>query len=297
MNIKTTLHHYRFDLTDDAQRAAYDKLRAETLNVIGFPVWRMHADFHNPGARKPTEDFIDKVRAAVGRVENTHGVTSGPVELETAHLFANQWNGSELRLFNWAECAYANRNIREGYYLEQTEEMREVLRATVKCGYCGHQKQAAQGYTFCPDCLGSEYLKPSDLHLLRMVPVCRTDDKRAPLTEAERAHLMPLYSDAQINGANARDVKRIAQIKRDAVTKRDQAIANAKEEHDAVMWIMANMPGVIGNWIYYSHSAKHSFGWRNPIDSETLELLLSKISEFPYAYEIKCADGRTLEGY
>lgn len=297
MNIKTTLHHYRFDLTDDAQRAAYDKLRAETLNGIGFPVWTMNADYHSPGARKPTEDFISKVRATVGRVSNTHGITSGPVELETAHLFANQWNSTELRLFNWAECVYANRKIREGYYLEQTDEMREVLRATVKCGYCGHQKQAAQGYTFCPDCLGSEYLKPSDLHLLRMVPVCRTDDKRAPLTEAERAHLMPLYSDAQINGANARDVKRIERIKREAKTERDQAIANANEKYDAVMWIMANMPGIVGNWIYYSHTAKHCFGWRNPIDSETLELLLSKISEFPYAYEIKCADGRTLEGY
>ena len=95
MNIKTTLHHYRFDLTDAAQRAAYDKLREETLNVIGFPVWAMNADFFSYNDRKPTEDFINKVRATVSRVENTHGVASGPVELETAHLFANQWNGSE----------------------------------------------------------------------------------------------------------------------------------------------------------------------------------------------------------
>lgn len=287
MTIKTTLHAYRFDVRNPDEKAAYADLKAK-LKAMGLECFETHGGGSH---YLPALDGIE-------------------IELETAHLFNNQWNTAPiegvsdkgLRVFDWAQdfesSIGAPRGIKRGHWLEQTPEMQEIRRNTDTCGYCGKQEPAAKGYVFCPHCLGSEYLKASDLHLTRMLPVDKSgvSAKRAPLTEAERDHLLPLYREAQLHGNTDRDKTRIAKRRADVESKYRQSVDNATRERAGMLWLMDR--GIkTDNAIYYSHTRKFSFGWRQPIDSEMLSDLLDVISEFPFAYEIKTADGRTLEGY
>jgi len=72
----------------------------------------------------------------------------------------------------------------------------------------------------------------------------------------------------------------------------------------AICWIenSENKPQVnhingikIDNCIYYSHTDRFSFGWRSPVSAEVVSEILNVISEFPFLYEIKCDDGKTLQ--
>jgi hypothetical protein len=226
------------------------------------------------------------------------------IELETAHLFNNQWNTAPIagvsktgcRVFDWAldYMPHRNPNIKQGHYLEQTDEMREARRNTSSCGYCGRQEPAAKGYAFCPHCLDSEYLKASELHLTRMQSVDDRSD-RAKLSDAERAHLLPLYKDAQLHGSSARGAARIAKKRADVIAKCDKETRHAKIECDGFLWMMDR--GInTDNLIFYSHTERFCFGWRQPVDEDLLSAVLDVVSEFPFAYDIKTADGHTLSG-
>lgn len=219
------------------------------------------------------------------------------VTLETECLFNDQWNTAcGMRVFDWWEEAFIpNKNIKAGHWLEQTAEMRAIRDNTHKCGYCGKQEPAAKGLVFCPHCLDSEYLKESDLLLLRMRPISGERGKFPPLTDAELAHLLPLYRVAQKHGSTERGRARIAKATRDIETDYTNAVRKAAVERDAKRWIVANMPGMLGQYIYYSHSDKHTFGWRDKgLSADQVALVLECISEFPFGYEIVCADGRKL---
>lgn len=289
--MKTVLHHYCFDISKPAEKAAYVDLLENTLKKVGFPFWFMNLD-GGYTATSAAWDFMDKVRKA-----------AGAVELETTHLFDNQWNSapipgvgeSGLRLFNLAECKYHNRYVKEGYWLEQTPEMREILRNTHKCGYCGAQEPAQKGYTFCPHCIGSEYLTEETLHLTRMVPVRDSNKKRAELTAAERANLLPVYKEAQLYGNTVRDKARLKKQRADIQKEFDSVTKRAQIERDGLTALL-DLGLKIDNVIYYAHTNRFSFGWRSPVSPAVLSGILDVISEFPYPYEIKCADGRKLEG-
>ena len=41
------------------------------------------------------------------------------------------------------------------------------------------------------------------------------------------------------------------------------------------------------NCIYYSHTRKFCFGWRNPVSESVKSALLDVLVEFPFDYEIK----------
>ena len=280
--IQTTLHHYRFDLTDAAQAAAYDNLLDTTLTKIGFPVWAIDCRFNLAEHAKTTDNFLATIKSANGKV----------IELETDHLFPNQWNAKEpsLRLFNWAEYRWPNAHIKEGYWLEQTPEMAEVLRNTHKCGYCGHMEPAAKGHVFCPQCLGSERLQKKDLCLTRMVAVRDTNNSRARLTQAEEAHLVPLWREAQIHGKTERDKVRIAKQRKDIEADYAKACRIAEVEYKGKTWLMDN--GInIDLAIYYSYRDIWTFGWSSKLDKELCEDLLKILDAFPFNYEVLCNDG------
>lgn len=279
--MKTIIHAYSFDV-GTAQGAADYKALCEKLTAKGlkcFETWGGGAGHYTPFAAHDGET----------------------VTLETQHLFDNQWNtapfaGSDKgwRVFDWAQDYLPNRSIKRGHWLDQTEEMAEVRRNTCKCGYCGKQEPAAKGFVFCPHCLDSEYLKETDLHLLRMLPVSGPD-KRSPLTAAERGHLLPLYRQAQIHGSTERGKARIAKAREDIETSYTATVENATAERDAKRWIVENCPAMLANYIYYSHTRQHCFGWRGDgLGAEQASALLDVISDFPFPYTIKCADGRQL---
>lgn len=289
--MQTTVHAYHFDTSIQNERTAWEALRAK------LATWP-----HRMKSLTMGESYYETGRKLDGQT----------VTLETKHLFNNQWNTAPiegvstvgLRVFDWAQDAIfrpyngsENKTIKRGYYLDQTDEMREIRRNTDACGYCGKQEPAAKGYVFCPHCLDSEYLKESDLLLTRMraVEADRFKEQLPPLTDAEAAHLIPLFREAQLHGSTVRGKARIAKQRQQIESEYQTTKANAEEKHTAALWIADRMPGMLSNWIYYSHTNKHSFGWRKPLSAGEVSALLDIISEFPFGYEIKCEDGRTLE--
>ena len=124
--MKTVLHSYKFDIRNEAEYAEYNALHS-MLRAAGLECFRALA------------------QSPIGKEINHRALDGKEVELETKHLFDNQWNsapgtgGSEngWRLFDWCEPIYPNANLRTGYWLEQTDEMKAIRSNTAKCGYCG----------------------------------------------------------------------------------------------------------------------------------------------------------------
>lgn len=288
MNLTTTLHAYNFDTRKPEEAEQY---RALCEKLKAGP------------ERHKTHDF--------GRsshwLRDLDGVT---VTLEAEHLFDNQWNTAPIagdtiktgrRVFDWAEDALfdhygrENNHSKRGHYLDQTDAMREIRRNTNACGYCGKQEPAAKGSVFCPLCIGSEYLKATELRLLRMLPVEQHMPKRAELSEAEKAHLLPLYREAQLYGNTERDKKRLATTRQRIIDKAAKETHDAAIEREGFLWLLDRLGArAVDNCIFYSHTGRFCFGWRSPVDDEVRGELLDIISEFPFPYDIKCSDGKTL---
>lgn len=279
-NLKSVIHAYSFDTTKAGDRAAYDELCAK-LKGLGLDCFETHG-----GA----SHYMPKL----------DGVT---VELETTHLFSNQWNTAPiegvsdkgLRVFDWAQDYRPNgcSTRKRGHWIEQTAEMKAARENTVCCGYCGKQEPSAKGLVFCPHCLDSEYLTLDTLHLLRMLPTSLHNPNRGKLTAAEHEWLYPQFKSAQLHGTTERGKARIAKARKDLVIERDKAIYQATTKHDGMIWLLDK--GLkIDNVIYYTHTDRFSFGWRQAVDDGVVSEILEIISEFPFNYEIKCADGRML---
>lgn len=281
--MQTKIHYYYFNTAHDDEREAYKKL-CKKLESQGLELSdSISADHRN---------YYKNLIAPLNGKE---------IELETTHLFNNQWNTAPtetsdqgLRVFDWAEGIHIhNRNIKEGQYLEQTDEMREIRRNTYKCGYCGAQHQAAKGLVFCDKCLDSEYLEEKDLHLLRLLPVEATRGNREHLTDAEKAHLLPQYIEQQTVATNSRKVKALEKQRENLHKDYEKAVYEATTKRDGFLWLMDRNIN-IDNCIYYSHTDRFSFGWRKPVSDEVASKLLDIISEFPFNYEIK-AQSKTYE--
>jgi hypothetical protein len=277
--------HYYSASTDPAE---YRALRNRML-ADGVKVWQTIEGFltDDVGA-----GYWEKIRE------------TREVEIETDHLFSNQWNTtSGLRVFRWHERYKRDATGRcvhgpmiEGYWIEFTPEFRALLDNMHVCGYCGKQEPAAKGYVFCPHCLDSEYLKVQDLLLTRMRPVSAGSGYTSPeLSDAERAHLVPLYHEAQKRGATERGKVRLARQRENIERRYANTVHEAAIERDSARWIMDHCPQLLSEHIYYSHTDRHCFGWRKPLAADDVSQLLDVISEFPWSYTIKCADGRVLE--
>lgn len=277
--MKTIIHTYSYD-TKEGDAAAYAALVARLANHPH----RMHAigEYYVPAWDGQT------------------------VELETKHLFSNQWNTAAgslsekgSRVFDWAEEAIfingvERPHIKRGHWLEQTPEMVAIRQETATCGYCGHHHPTG-AFAFCPDCLGSEYLKEGDLPLTRMLPVAETwSGKRAPLTPAELAERLPLFIHAQTYGNTERDRVRLAKQRVDINHKAELRIDQAKTERDGMIWLLDH--GLkIDNVIFYSHTGRFGFGWRTKLSAAELAALQAAIgAEFAFPYDIETDDGRKL---
>lgn len=267
-NLKTVLHAYSFYINEAEGKAAYAELR-ERMKAAGIKCFETHG-----GASHHKYDL------------------AGPVELETSHIFDNQWNtapiggGNGHRVFDWAQDYMPNRNphLKRGHWLEMTGEMIAIRQDTHACGYCGYQCAAADATHFCPRCIGSEYLTTKDLPLTRMRPVKAKGD-RAALTDSELAERLPLWKSAQIHGNTERDKKRIAEKRARLLADYEKVTKNALTERDGMLWLMDR--GITESAIYYSHTGRFGFGWRRPVPDELRADLLEALAEFPFAYDIK----------
>lgn len=238
-----------------------------------------------------------------------------PVEIDTEFLFSYQWNGrvivpageiyhetAAIRLFDKSDVRmrHYSPSWLGSYTLTVTDEMRALREATLQCGYCGalygphHDKAHKRGPLagFCRKCLGSEYLKLSDLHLLRLHPLMATRPMgaKAPLTAQEAARIEPIYWRAQAKGRTARERKARAQARRRVVENYRATIDNAKVRHTTRLFMLRKgYPlRIIGEHIYYPHTKRHCFGWNKPLNADDagyLRMLLAAHG-FPGEYDI-----------
>lgn len=272
--MKTTIHRYRFDVSKKDERKAYKALAAKLKATPGRGHW------HHVVADPKEAD------------RNT---ASEVVDLETEFLFSNQWNTATQRVFDWYEAIYPNRDIRSGHYLEITQDMIDIRQNTLKCGYC--EKLTTEG-TFCNKCLDSPHLTEDDLYLIRLLPVIDSFlGNRPDLTADEKRVLLPKYAEAQTTGKSERRKAYMAETREKVTEEARKGIAALETERDGMLWLLdRDFP--LDNVIYHSHTDRFCFGWRTPLSESVKSRVLDVLgSEFPYRYEIKCVDGRTLENY
>lgn len=282
--LKTRIHRYYMDVSNPAEEAKYaDMVARIKANGGGHGKWMKaigDSKYRSDGAVL-TEAIED-------------------VELETEHIFGNQWNGTTERVFDWYEEAIycngrENKTIKRGHWLEITPEMAAIRREVVTCGYCGKhygpERDAAPADGFCRKCLDSPYLKETEFHLLRLLPVAETfGGNRQPLTDAERDALLPEYVLRQTTGADSRAAKRRNEQRADVEEKYAKETTAARIEHDGMIWLWEHGFD-LANVIYYSHTDRFSFGWREPVCDSVCDKLLEVMSEFPFRYEIKAKRG------
>lgn len=281
--LKTQIHYYCFNTNKAEEKTAYlalcEKIKAQSpdrgrwMNALAMPGSR--------GMKEPTSGTQE-------------------IELETAHIFDNQWNGTTARVFDWYEGINPNsRHLKFGHWLTITPEMAKLRKDTLKCGYCGklygphHAKKPKSA--FCESCLGSQYLKREELHLLRLVPVCDDwkEGARYKLTEKESAALVPVWEEMRRTcdlkrASEARKKERASIVAELEAKKREleKGNAGALEKHDGMLWLWEH-GFTTDNWIYYSHTRTFALGWRDLADDETALRFLDVASEFPFNYEIR----------
>ncbi len=275
-NLKTTITSFYFNISVPAEAEAYKALcdKFASLHIKCFE--------------------------ACGNGSHYNSAVNGlSIELETQHIFDNQWDtspitsisGKGLRVFDFAMdyLPNGNKNIKKGHYLDITPAMLAIRKNTYACGYCGKQTRAKPSKIlveqFCSHCLDSQYLTQDQIKLLRLQPVSTNKDRPA-LSQPEQDILYPLYKQAQIYGVAERGQERIAKLRTDLLTGRDKTIDQANTKYSGFTWLLD--AGInTDNCIYYNHTNRFCFGWRTPIDDMYKGELEQALVNFPFDYDIK----------
>ena len=290
--IKAELVYYRFNTSRPEGYDAYVEL-CDTLAKIPFKTWISQSSFPNGATNFKLSKYLlslqNKLKISLSSADCQ--LHSREIHLETEYLFEDQWNTAEgFRLHNKALIEWRSRHIKEGYFIRQNDQMIAVLQGTAKCGYCGHMAPVGEK-DFCDKCLHSPHLDATELHLLRMEPIEKPErrtegvakpSQRAPLTQEELAAIMPRYTEAQTKSQQEKEKKLRADIKRTY----ERAINIAQTEALGMYWLLDE--GIsTENLIFYPHTLTFCFGWRNPVSKEVKAVLLEKLKEFPFVFEIK----------
>ena len=154
--IGTTLHYYKFSIDNASEKAQYNAMvRVIRKNINGR--FRSYSQI-TPKNGYSTSDWLKNIKKFDGKI----------VTLELKYLFENQWNTKEgIRMFDWFEAAYPNKNLREGYYLEITNEIKDIRNNFSRCGYCGHYQSSK--VIECVHCKNYKYNVPLNSNLKKHV--------------------------------------------------------------------------------------------------------------------------------
>lgn len=277
--IKTRFKYYRFDVSNKEELKTYEKLLETELK--GRECFKTHwinlTDYNKHNA------FINKIK-------DIHN--KGFVELETKFLFNNQWNTTKdfhnLRVFDWDEYQYQNKDIKEGYYLEITKEINDIRNNTLNCGFCGKQYYKTNK-TICDSCLDSEHLKEEDIYLLQLKPISFKGNRKKIPEELNKELLKKYY--AKQNKAKKRraklELKRQYQKIKEIKNEWKKVKENNLKEYNGKKWLLDNGIIELNNLIYYNHRDIFCFGWRNKLTKKEAEKIKRKIAKFPYAVEFE----------
>lgn len=261
--MKTTLTHYHFDISSSAEREAYLELTAK-LKKFNGKCFRVNST--STGERPPEGE----INLDVSNIKN---------------IWGNQWNTTDgFRVFDWYEGTYPNRNIKRGYYLDVTSEMRTLRNELLRCGCCGHTVTLPQ--SFCTSCIGSTYLAASDLKLLRMMPVS-SQSNRDELSEEELAMLTEEFNKAKVKAIHRKyspdekehQLEEEDKLFRDSLEKAMNRLAGYN--------FLLNSNISQENCIYYAHTGVFCFGWKHPLSDAAADYLEDLLEDFPAKYEIK----------
>lgn len=266
--MKTTLTHYRFDITAPTDCKAYKELTAKLKKTNG----KCFRVISNPTGCKPPEGEIS---LDVSNINN---------------IWENQWNTTcGFRVFDWYEGIYPNRNIKKGYYLDVTEEMKPLRKELLRCGYCGHTTTDTS-QKFCTSCIGSTYLVASDLKLLRMMPVSSLTP-REELSEEELAMLTEEFNKAKVKAIHRKYTpdEKEHQFEEEYKLFRD-SLEKAQNRFTGFNFLIENNISQ-ENCIYYDHTGVFCFGWKHPLPDAAADYLEELLEEFPGKYEIKRCSG------
>lgn len=132
-----------------------------------------------------------------------HSFKTFDIEIDTSFVSdCQQWNTSDtspnfqsFRVHNWRVEHGPGLTSHRGYWIDITDEMKEILQSTFHCGFCSYSTTNI-GNGFCPSCLGSEYLVQDNYPLLRLKPYSDERDY-SPLTEKELEIVVPLIKEEQ----------------------------------------------------------------------------------------------------
>lgn len=279
--LETKLHYYYYNVSNENDRNEYNELKNRLKSK----------DYH----------FFNYMESGFGKTSNFYNEKIKPldgktIELDLKYLFSNQWNTTEksgnLRVHNWAEPIYPNKDIKRGYWLEITKEMIEVLNNTLKCGYIGEQVDKSHTEKFNLDALGSQYLKEEDLYLLRFKPVS-FEGKREQLTKEESDKLLPLYIQEQTKANKQRQKDQLAKKKIEILDNYNKAIEKANNEYKGFKWLLDKNIN-LDNCIYYNHSDTFCFGWRNELNFNIAQEMRELLKDFPFKWKLKTKELGTL---
>jgi len=286
--MKTKLHTYSFNLGVIPQHQAYTLLKERMMRE---------------SRRRDRVNFVSissegRAFPHLHELTTKGAVTTYEVELDVKQLFDNQWNSSAIeghpgyRVFDWVEYFDAhNRNLIWGHWLEVTDEMVEARQKTRICGFCAehygtvheeHLTESEETPGFCKKCLGSQYLKEDELHLLRLLPAGRKHGHREPLTDDEHALLMPSYLDAQLEGDKERRAQRTAHQR--ARVERQHQLDEMKFDG---MTRLLNAGIDLSSVIFHDHVPVFKFGWRSELSPSVAGAMQTKLAEieFPHPTE------------
>ena len=259
--ITLKLVRYHLQTRDKEAAAEYAKIK-ERATALGYKLM----DVSNPGRYLSLPDVV---------------------EIETNYLFNNQYNTKcGHRVHDWYEgIEFHNRSFKSGYYLDADDDSLERLKQAkleqLACGYCGDRSGTA-GQKFCNKCLGSPYLKEDELYMLRLIPVLHDCGKypRVSLTPEELSEIQPRYVEAQLALNTA--VKK--QKREDLQKEFDKTTRLASRKFNGFTWLLDHDINT-HNVIYYDHTDKFSFGWRQRLGEKVKEVIREKMEGFPFDWE------------
>lgn len=250
--MQVTIHRFAFESFRDA---GYLALKAEikTRNIHAM-------DATGDTKELPTDGAVFTVKEDPKGVHSNQFATVEGVRIFDCRILAEFRNGV--------------RSTRRIGYILKADAGFEALQAfraryTV-CGYCG--KRHAADTEWCTTCLGSEYLKESDLYLLRCLPLSLSfPDRKEPAPE----WLVAAFKTRSRDAAAARMAAAYAQ----KVERLERRRANLGLELRLLESL--NAAGVawhiLDNLIYYDHTGKFCFGWKTPLAAADAEELRFKI--------------------
>jgi hypothetical protein len=232
-------------------------------------------------------------------LEHREWFTTHEIDLDLAHIFDDQWNSattdkhSGYRVFDWVEYYQpSSKSVIWGHWLEVTDEMVDARNFTLRCGYChqhyGHLHEShlpkPTDMNFCSKCLGSPYLKESELYMLRLTPISRRVS--GSLSDKESEWLLPRYVEAQVN-AKSKAAKAKAEEQRTRLEKDREVDAMKYDGLDRLLKAEID----ISNVIFHGHVPTFKFGWRSPLSPSVADHFKQRLAEieFPHPTEFEIA--------